>query len=167
MRGKGKRSITGAELLRITPAYAGKRKTKAGYHTVTRDHPRLCGEKGEKVGDAIGGAGSPPPMRGKAAFPWQKVRLRRITPAYAGKSIIGIAKNPLCRDHPRLCGEKASRTLGQALRAGSPPPMRGKDGLQVRVCQRSGITPAYAGKSGLHDVLPVPSEDHPRLCGEK
>ena len=29
------------------------------------------------------------------------------------------------------------------------------------------ITPAYAGKSGLHDVLPVPAEDHPRLCGEK
>ena len=87
MRGKGKRSITGAELLRITPAYAGKRKTKAGYHTVTRDHPRLCGEKGEKVGDAIGGAGSPPPMRGKVVY--QRIVLddTRITPAYAGKSL--------------------------------------------------------------------------------
>ena len=147
MRGKAGTYREYFDTVRITPAYAGKRKTKAGYHTVTRDHPRLCGEKGEKVGDAIGGAGSPPPMRGKAAFPWQKVRLRRITPAYAGKSIIGIAKNPLCRDHPRLCGEKASRTLGQALRAGSPPPMRGKADCMMFCRFRRRITPAYAGKS--------------------
>ena len=45
MRGKGKRSITGAELLRITPAYAGKSILISWVLHPRGDHPRLCGEK--------------------------------------------------------------------------------------------------------------------------
>ena len=30
----------------------------------------------------------------------------RITPAYAGKSVAGVAVMALGQDHPRLCGEK-------------------------------------------------------------
>ena len=45
--------------------------------------------------------------------------------------------------------------------------MRGKDGLQVRVCQRSGITPAYAGKRPKDGTAKKADGDHPRLCGEK
>ena len=50
---------------------------------------------------------------------------------------------------------------------GSPPPMRGKVYKCFIIWFSVRITPAYAGKSGLQDVLPVPAEDHPRLCGEK
>ena len=32
---------------------------------------------------------------------------------------------------------------------------------------KSGITPAYAGKSSSSCVMPIDSRDHPRLCGEK
>ena len=70
-------------------------------------------------------------------------------------------------DHPRLCGEKKEHDLPFEGDEGSPPPMRGKDGLQVRVCQRSGITPAYAGKSPLEWRGLLSARDHPRLCGEK
>ena len=52
--------------IRITPAYAGK--------------------SGEKVGDAIGGTGSPPPMRGKVISHLPSIVNKGITPAYAGKS---------------------------------------------------------------------------------
>ena len=45
--------------------------------------------------------------------------------------------------------------------------MRGKAASKMDMIFFFRITPAYAGKSGLHDVLPVPAEDHPRLCGEK
>ena len=45
--------------------------------------------------------------------------------------------------------------------------MRGKVRVGEAYSRAYRITPAYAGKSGLHDVLPVPAEDHPRLCGEK
>ena len=91
----------------------------------------------------------------------------RITPAYAGKSCECSAHDHHRADHPRLCGEKGGEVLWQMIGVGSPPPMRGKaDNLALQP-HDVGITPAYAGKSGLHDVLPVPAKDHPRLCGEK
>ena len=50
---------------------------------------------------------------------------------------------------------------------GSPPRMRGKV-LKNRV--KSGqprITPAYAGKRRCRPIIELPSQDHPRVCGEK
>ena len=147
MRGKGKRSITGAELLRITPAYAGKRKTKAGYHTVTRDHPRLCGEKRLFRGKRCDCGGSPPPMRGKVSLGLQKIPCVGITPAYAGKRPAEHSVKRYERDHPRLCGEKMDYKSGSVRGAGSPPPMRGKADCMMFCRFRRRITPAYAGKS--------------------
>ena len=45
-------------------------------------------------------------MRGKGISNLQKEIQRRITPAYAGKSVAGVAVMALGQDHPRLCGEK-------------------------------------------------------------
>ena len=45
--------------------------------------------------------------------------------------------------------------------------MRGKAaGLSVSPA-RTGITPAYAGKSQGCGIIHGRSQDHPRLCGEK
>ena len=79
---------------------------------------------------------------------------------------IAIMHSPF-QDHPRLCGEKASRTLGQALRAGSPPPMRGKVLRYIQYVSIKRITPAYAGKSVGNSTCGACRRDHPRLCGEK
>ena len=70
-----------------------------------------------------------------------------ITPAYAGKSRIGIAVSGCRWDHPRLCGEKPNGwTISEDV-TGSPPPMRGKGKRFAAGCRRGRITPAYAGKS--------------------
>ena len=65
-------------------------------------------------------------MRGKASrfvnFRW----VRRITPAYAGKSLALCGAAGGFWDHPRLCGEKVIINDEMELEAGSPPPMRGK-----------------------------------------
>ena len=45
--------------------------------------------------------------------------------------------------------------------------MRGKAKKIVVPLRRSGITPAYAGKSGGTAGISKMKEDHPRLCGEK
>ena len=50
---------------------------------------------------------------------------------------------------------------------GSPPPMRGKVGDDLRRNVRIRITPAYAGKSDVSRMSFPIYEDHPRLCGEK
>ena len=71
---------------RITPAYAGKSEIFELSHNLKKDHPRLCGEKGAPAEISFLTEGSPPPMRGKALPSPQALRVRRITPAYAGKS---------------------------------------------------------------------------------
>ena len=73
---------------RITPAYAGKSNTFFIFWCTQEDHPRLCGEKFCKAKKIMQRVGSPPPMRGKALQFFEKQQDRRITPAYAGKSVV-------------------------------------------------------------------------------
>ena len=86
MRGKAYKMWAHLEVIRITPAYAGKSYREKFTHMIRKDHPRLCGEKqhATAVADAVGG--SPPPMRGKADMIMLILLNFRITPAYAGKS---------------------------------------------------------------------------------
>ena len=86
MRGKAARSSCGLLSRGITPAYAGKSSVDAGDAWKRRDHPRLCGEKGNSKGLRGARWGSPPPMRGKGTPFASSFSPRRITPAYAGKS---------------------------------------------------------------------------------
>ena len=106
MRGKDALSFFANDIIRITPAYAGKRRL-AGlkcYHV--RDHPRVCGEKGQKVLNQRYTTGSPPRMRGKVGFVVLVQTAIGITPACAGKRELRSASGSACRDHPRMCGEK-------------------------------------------------------------
>ena len=45
--------------------------------------------------------------------------------------------------------------------------MRGKAKEGVKMNEKRGITPAYAGKSFSVEICLFRNEDHPRLCGEK
>ena len=86
MRGKGracKRRNGGG---RITPAHAGKRKTKVAEGTISWDHPRACGEKTFRPSRSACAVGSPPRMRGKVERTRNRSIIFRITPAHAGKS---------------------------------------------------------------------------------
>ena len=48
-------------------------------------------------------------MRGKVNLPIIMQVLRRITPAYAGKSGSADFRLQNIKDHPRLCGEKTKK----------------------------------------------------------
>ena len=167
MRGKARRPRRVPRPLGITPAYAGKSTSRSAPPQAHRDHPRVCGEKGKKSRKTAGGIGSPPRMRGKVLAHRFDDHSCRITPAYAGKSGSLRFSSGQCRDHPRVCGEKAlSKTVWSTL-WGSPPRMRGKGTVYSLVGIQGGITPAYAGKRyyGIWDN--VAKWDHPRVCGEK
>ena len=167
MRGKVLQYHVFSPVLGITPAYAGKRFGVPLCILTGEDHPRLCGEKVEMLQSRRRYAGSPPPMRGKAACATPTDRITGITPAYAGKSVTQPHTSVFPRDHPRLCGEKPVDHGDSVHSRGSPPPMRGKV-LQCGICGRKvGITPAYAGKSRRRLFRGERCEDHPRLCGEK
>ena len=66
-------------------------------------------------------------MRGKVFLGTIQKKVKRITPAYAGKRRFYLANGS-----PLL---------------GSPPPMRGKVRTALCPLDAVGITPAYAGKS--------------------
>ena len=65
-------------------------------------------------------------MRGKGTFGVDTSTTTGITPAYAGKSMIGENAFYGTGDHPRLCGEKWTAFVQPLYFWGSPPPMRGK-----------------------------------------
>ena len=187
MRGKVPGSASGHPAPRITPAYAGKSRSKwygtyhpritpayagksARFHpllTIPKDHPRVCGEKGGGGLDTRPQQGSPPRMRGKVTKSFQEHGYVRITPAYAGKSVILLSTMYSSGDHPRVCGEKLAPPRFAAKIGGSPPRMRGKDRQTKKTKKHSGITPAYAGKSRRWFPVHRFPWDHPRVCGEK
>ena len=167
MRGKERRKLKEDSEVRITPAYAGKSPSTRSAGRCMQDHPRLCGEKSALTAETIAGAGSPPPMRGKVLKQQSLLLMKRITPAYAGKSGYTRRRTSGRWDHPRLCGEKKYKETKEQWQAGSPPPMRGKAYHPHYHLLLLGITPAYAGKSGYTRQRTSGRWDHPRLCGEK
>ena len=106
-------------------------------------------------------------MRGKGIVHVLVPEELRITPAYAGKSLLNTDNTTAARDHPRVCGEKPPSCPEMSTNEGSPPRMRGKDGVSGACHSPPGITPAYAGKSVHRSGLHRTEGDHPRVCGEK
>ncbi len=106
MRGKGSFFNVLNCVIRITPAYAGKRLKRPMGDASAEDHPRICGEKACAGRNRSCEKGSPPHMRGKATVSRFIMMPMGITPAYAGKSITRLGEISLPKDHPRICGEK-------------------------------------------------------------
>ena len=127
MRGKACRGHLFALPKGITPAYAGKSCGSSSFSCPHRDHPRVCGEKLRWMCCRCRSRGSPPRMRGKVRHAAAGSQKGGITPAYAGKSQCRAGVAALCRDHPRVCGEKISSYSPTSTMLGSPPRMRGKD----------------------------------------
>ncbi len=100
-------------------------------------------------------------------LPLQDYSLAGITPACAGKSILGKDRCLQRQDHPRVCGEKAFFAIAFSCLAGSPPRVRGKVITYQLTPERSGITPACAGKRNSQHTTFTSERDHPRVCGEK
>lgn len=90
-----------------------------------------------------------------------------VSPAYAGKSYPPTFIVNIWWDHPRVCGEKLLTPSRNQSHLGSPPRMRGKDARNKSAHNSAGITPAYAGKSGIWRTICAWQKDHPRVCGEK
>ena len=161
MRGKEIWRLRWTTRKRITPAYAGKSFRGGFWGGNCRDHPRVCGEKIEQRIRDYQAGGSPPHIL------YCSLVCSRITPAYAGKSILSDALRAGREDHPRICGEKISVPCSRGYPTGSPPHMRGKVCILMDSRSTTGITPAYAGKRRYGRVGLRSGPDHPRICGEK
>ena len=151
----------------ITPACAGKSRSRHVCISRRRDHPRMCGEKYQLGVVKLLSEGSPPHVRGKEKRPLPNPDHCRITPACAGKRVRGIPRTYNTRDHPRMCGEKKDNPDEWSEVQGSPPHVRGKARAYPAFIYSCGITPACAGKRFSTPSIPQARGDHPRMCGEK
>ena len=146
VRGKVQKGQAISLIHGITPACAGKRLAYSCSKNLVEDHPRMCGEKLKFIAVAFSMWGSPPHVRGKVCFVPFPLFYHGITPACAGKRPKAAHRGRSCRDHPRMCGEKAQE-IGKSLQLqGSPPHVRGKVQLKALRFGLTRITPACAGK---------------------
>ena len=106
VRGKDSYHMKGMAADRITPACAGKSAILDFSLLLSRDHPRMCGEKLKRLRKAYKSKGSPPHVRGKGIGFWLRLILFGITPACAGKRCKRYYTQTYKKDHPRMCGEK-------------------------------------------------------------
>ena len=166
-RGKGDQGNGRQRRSGITPAWAGKSRISSRYGHGGRDHPRMGGEKLVKASAVLNSQGSPPHGRGKAPFTPGLALPPRITPAWAGKRVVGVVVCLPDWDHPRMGGEKCVRKRPAKHAVGSPPHGRGKEAAYEMSKPFLRITPAWAGKSTRFAALAAFSWDHPRMGGEK
>ena len=146
MRGTPKRHVTICGGIGIIPAYAGNTSNCSLNPATSWDHPRVCGEHPAAM-QAIGEVwGSSPRMRGTPPKSYQWCALSR--------------------DHPRVCGEHFSYAKWTPNTKGSSPRMRGTPVIRIRVPNRTGIIPAYAGNTLIVSFRFRKTWDHPRVCGE-
>ena len=89
----------------ITPAGAGKTAHRQRGEQDSADHPRRCGENWRDFNNGELEPGSPPQVRGKRRKSGHINRIRRITPAGAGKTLTCPSNASRREDHPRRCGE--------------------------------------------------------------
>ncbi len=132
---------------RITPADAGKTSMSDFMHFRTEDHPRGCGENSPLPLKVSINTGSPPQVRGKLPYPCRSILYAGITPAGAGKTICKPALDFFAGDHPRRCGENSEPAGKTIVNVGSPPQVRGKPRCDIQKGEKTGITPADAGKT--------------------
>ena len=93
-------------LFGITPTHVGKSWEIAKDKELIRDHPHPCGEKAYLPSKDLLNIGSPPPMWGKVAAPFNAFGFGRITPTHVGKSTLNGIMVADEMDHPHPCGEK-------------------------------------------------------------
>ena len=111
--------------------------------------------------------GSPPRGRGKGIFAILALSATGITPAWAGKRCLNDLVDVDWQDHPRVGGEKEWTVHYHRQTEGSPPRGRGKGGVCGHKPRHHRITPAWAGKRSMTDMVRVWARDHPRVGGEK
>ena len=152
--------------IRLIPAHAGKTayNTPPSHHA--RAHPR---SRGENIGGFIktsDSSGSSPLTRGKHRRDGDRLRLRRLIPAHAGKTWRQVRHRDRDGAHPRSRGENRDLVTRKSTNDGSSPLTRGKHPTGRRLDMPSRLIPAHAGKTFCASALARDSAAHPRSRGE-
>ena len=154
------------QLLRNTPACAGKTRFSAWKRHKLKKHPRVRGEDESGTYHTGTHGETPPRARGRLeAQPFLKNRLGN-TPACAGKTHVSENQERHRWKHPRVRGEDLNGGGATFNLPETPPRARGR-----LVCIESYLagfrnTPACAGKTEPRTGCKLEPWKHPRVRGE-
>ena len=110
---------------RLTPAYAGNTQPFNQPCRHGEAHPRIRGEYITLVSGFGIGRGSPPHTRGIRISGSLQEQAPRLTPAYAGNTLVFLHLRIRIWAHPRIRGEYRWRLPLRPVTLGSPPHTRG------------------------------------------
>ena len=105
-------------------------------------------------------------MRGKRPGRGKDYLAHRLIPARAGKTAPPSTPPRQLWAHPRACGENDPGSLQPERLMGSSPRVRGKLPQAISPCNKHGLIPARAGKTGHEKLGEQGHRAHPRACGE-
>ena len=134
--------------------------------SLSRDHPRVCGEHAISTKSTLGTTGSSPRVRGTRHQRHADRQRVGIIPACAGNTTGAYMFHVPCRDHPRVCGEHRHSSADPCTGAGSSPRVRGTPNATCWIGYPTGIIPACAGNTQYKSLISETNGDHPRVCGE-
>ena len=166
VRGKLPRRRGAAAPHRLIPARAGKTSALTLVASLTRAHPRACGENIACPFWVVLSEGSSPRVRGKLRWRFLLVGFPGLIPARAGKTQRHRPPPGHGRAHPRACGENGLAVGGSSGASGSSPRVRGKRLMVKSSVADSGLIPARAGKTRPPHQARRRQRAHPRACGE-
>ena len=165
-RGKRRRSEGPVSSPRLIPAWAGKTPADRRGGPRVKAHPRVGGENDDTGGESRVIGGSSPRGRGKLLHLICQFQVRRLIPAWAGKTRAFGRFFRRRRAHPRVGGENAAAQVRADGHGGSSPRGRGKL-LPMLECATVGrLIPAWAGKTPPPATPSDASPAHPRVGGE-
>ena len=104
-RGKPNEMVCEPQPFGLIPAWAGKTWRNTRRCGTYWAHPRVGGENASKARGFLGAAGSSPRGRGKRGKGRGEVRVGRLIPAWAGKTLDARAWRWPAAAHPRVGGE--------------------------------------------------------------
>ena len=167
VRGAGHACHLGQREHRIIPARAGSSPAWLAELSLTRDHPRACGEQQFCDLPYSPKKGSSPRVRGAGVLSRIVGHVDGIIPARAGSRWACSASSRKAPDHPRACGEQRITSPLTHSRLGSSPRVRGAVTPTVHARLPNRIIPARAGSSHWKLRRGRWERDHPRACGEQ
>ena len=156
-----------AGINRFIPACAGNASGRNVGRRRRPVHPRVCGERQDKMIADAGPAGSSPRVRGTHDEDNGWAGINRFIPACAGNAP-GVNQYLNQKAvHPRVCGERVNAVVSAPDEAGSSPRVRGTRGQSGGVLNNRRFIPACAGNAWATSRAAEPPSVHPRVCGER
>ena len=167
-RGRGKQGdeVPLEAVSGLIPAWAGKTLRSRLSTSSHRAHPRVGGENDLFLVSKEDTPGSSPRGRGKLSSMMLHAPKSGLIPAWAGKTPPQRRPSRPRWAHPRVGGENHARGVQPLRPPGSSPRGRGKRRTREGPSNRSGLIPAWAGKTPSRSSEHLGNAAHPRVGGE-